>query len=129
MLLETFKHFDDFELLDTGEGQRLERWGEFVLARPDPQIIWPKHLPDSDWDKADAVFESSGEKGHWQVRTRMPPSWIVNYNNKIQLLAKLSPFKHTGIFAEQAAQWDWLEKLLYNSQPLKILNLFAYTGG
>ncbi len=128
MLLETFDHFDDFELLDTGAGQRLERWGRFVLARPDPQIIWPRHLSDAEWSKADAVFASRGDKGQWHIKTSMPKSWVINYNDRIKLVAKLSPFKHTGIFAEQAAQWDWIEKLLARSKPFKILNLFAYTG-
>lgn len=128
MLLETLKQFDDFELLDTGAGQRLERWGKFILARPDPQIIWPGHLSPEDWAKTDAIFESSGDKGLWHIKTSVPKSWIINYNGKIKLIAKLSPFKHTGIFAEQAAQWDWMEKLSTKSAPLKILNLFAYTG-
>src|SRR5687768_9675527 len=105
MLLETFDRFDDFELLDTGLGQRLERWGKFVLARPDPQIIWPRHASDSTWGKADAIFAASGDKGQWNIRTAVPKSWLINYNNKIKLVAKLSPVKHTGIFAEQAAQW------------------------
>lgn len=130
MLLETFEHFDDFELLDTGLGQRLERWGKFILARPDPQIIWPRHLPDSEWNKTDAVFTSSGETGQWQINTSLPASWTINYNNKIKLVAKLSPFKHTGVFPEQAAQWEWMERNLKDTKPgLKILNLFAYTGG
>ncbi len=129
MLLETFSRFDDFELLDTGAGQRLERWGKHTLVRPDPQIIWPKHLNEVNWNKADAVFTASGDKSRWQVKTSVPKSWIINYKDRIKLIAKLSPFKHTGIFAEQAAQWDWLEKLLAGSKPLKILNLFAYTGG
>ncbi len=129
MLLETFSRFDDFELLDTGAGQRLERWGKYILARPDPQIIWPKHLGESDWNKTDAAFTSSGDKGRWQIKTSVPKSWTINYNDRVKLIAKLSPFKHTGIFAEQAAQWAWLEKLLAGSKPLKFLNLFAYTGG
>jgi 23S rRNA (cytosine1962-C5)-methyltransferase len=129
MLLETFNHFDDFELLDTGAGQRLERWGKFVLARPDPQIIWPRHLGDAEWNKADAVFESHADKGQWHINTPVPKSWLIDYNDKIKLVAKLSPFKHTGIFPEQAAQWDWMEKVLAGTSKLKILNLFAYTGG
>jgi 23S rRNA (cytosine1962-C5)-methyltransferase len=130
MLLETFNKFKDFELLDTGTGQRLERWGKFILVRPDPQIIWPRHLSDREWGKADAVFETRGEKGHWNIKTKLPSSWMVNYNDKIKLVAKLSPFKHTGIFAEQAAQWDWLADVIKKTKnPLRILNLFAYTGG
>lgn len=129
MLLETFKQFDDFELLDTGAGQRLERWGQFILARPDPQIIWPRHLPDTEWNKASAIFESNGEKGRWVIQDDVPHSWLVDFNG-VKLVAKLSPFKHTGIFAEQAANWEWMAgKLKARPQKLKILNLFAYTGG
>jgi len=128
MLLETFTDFPDFELLDTGAGQRLERWGKFVLARPDPQIIWPRHLVDSEWGKAAAVFESHGEKGRWAIKKDVPQSWPVNFRG-VKLIAKLSPFKHTGIFAEQAANWEWLEDKLRGQSKLKILNLFAYTGG
>jgi 23S rRNA (cytosine1962-C5)-methyltransferase len=129
MLLETFTSFGDFELLDTGAGQRLERWGDLILARPDPQIIWPRHLSDKDWVKADAIFQSHADKGQWQIKTTVPKSWLINYNDKIKLIAKLSPFKHTGIFPEQAAQWDWMEKIATGQSKLKILNLFAYTGG
>jgi len=130
MLLETFDRFEDFELLDTGDGMRLERWGDFILSRPDPQIIWLRHLSDAEWNKSHAVFESNGEKGQWNIKTSVPKSWPINYNNKIKLIAKLSPFKHTGIFAEQAAQWEWIEQRTENApSKLKILNLFAYTGG
>jgi 23S rRNA (cytosine1962-C5)-methyltransferase len=128
MLLETFQEFSDFELLDTGGGRRLERWGKFVLARPDPQIIWPRRLPAREWDKASAVFETSGEKGRWTIKNDIPRSWLINFNG-VKLVAKLSPFKHTGIFAEQAANWEWMATKLDGApQKLKILNLFAYTG-
>jgi len=148
MLLETFKNFDDFELLDTGNGFRLERWGNVILKRPDPQIIWPKSLPDSEWDKAWAVFENRGnnaepnaeKRGNWKINKPLPHPWTVTFDD-VRFLLKLSPFKHTGLFAEQAAQWEWmLEKIqndglrMKNEKPIhhssfKILNLFAYTGG
>lgn len=127
MLLEIFTQFKDFELLDTGDGFRLERWGKFVLQRPDPQIIWPRHLSNQEWDKCDAKFVN----GRWQIQTQVPKSWLIEWQN-IALVAKLSPFKHTGIFAEQAANWEWmLAKLKTKKQKpkLRILNLFAYTGG
>ncbi len=141
MLLETFKQFKDFELLDTGDGYRLERWGDVILARPDPQIIWQKHLPKSDWDKADAIFDERTRR--WEIKTKVPKSWAINYLTRpsgtlssqgegIKLLAKLTPFKHTGIFAEQAAQWEWMALRLRSgskTKSLKILNLFGYTGG
>lgn len=131
MLLETFKNFPGFELLDTGEGFRLERWADVVLQRPDPQIIWGRSLAPGEWDKAWAVFKSaSGEdKGKWEIKKPLPNPWIIEFND-IRFLLKLSPFKHTGLFAEQAAQWEWMsDKLKIKNEKLKILNLFAYTGG
>ena len=155
MLLESFKDFTDFELLDTGHGFRLERWGEVILERPDPQIIWAPSLPDAEWQKAWAVFGIRGsladsnaegrgnENSNWQIEQPLPNPWIINFQN-VKFLLKLSPFKHTGLFAEQAANWEWmLDKLQVahstgsgqasNKQQgkdsPKILNLFAYTGG
>jgi len=142
MILETFKDFKDFELLDTGDGFRLERWGEAVLARPDPQIIWARSLAPSEWDKAWAVYKSANDegKGKWEIKKMMPRPWILNYQD-IKFSLRLSPFKHTGLFAEQAAQWEWMLKKIQNADlkmkneksilhsSFKILNLFAYTGG
>lgn len=135
MLLETFKNFSGFELLDTGEGFRLERWNQVILSRPDPQIIWPKSLPEKDWNKAFAIYKSgSGEKGNWQINTPLPKPWLLSFQD-VKFLLKLSPFKHTGIFAEQAANWEWMTSKLKNQESgskenkPKILNLFAYTGG
>ncbi len=128
MKLESFKNFLDYELLDTGNGMRLEQWGQYRLARPDPQIIWPQSLPQSEWIKADAKFESTGERGKWVIKTKVPKSWFVRVKDII-LVAKLSPFKHTGIFAEQAANWEWLEEVAPKGQELRLLNLFGYTGG
>ncbi len=138
MILETFKHFPDFELLDSGEGFRLERWGKVILQRPDPQIIWPRSLPAEEWQKAWATFQSpsGGNKGRWELNQAIPKPWIIAFNN-IKFLLKLSPFKHTGIFAEQAANWEWMLEKISNEtakskikdKRLRILNLFAYTGG
>jgi len=139
MLLETFKDFKDFELLDTGNGFRLERWGGAVLQRPDPQIIWERSLEDNEWNKVNAIFKSASEnsKGRWEIKKPLPAPWIVKFNNA-QFLLKLSPFKHTGLFAEQAAQWEFMGSKIKDSSSakatadkkgLKILNLFAYTGG
>lgn len=131
MLLEYFKLNWDYELIDSGEGYRLERWGNIFLSRPDPQIIWPKSLPDSEWEKAAAKFiAGKGEdKGKWDIKNKIPNPWTVTYKNT-KFLLKLSPFKHTGLFAEQAGQWEWmLEKLKVQNEKIKILNLFAYTGG
>ncbi len=141
MLLETFHNFGEFELLDTGAGFRLEKWGEVILQRPDPQIIWQPSLPETEWNKAWAVYKSSTlhkvldksaseeGKGKWEIKKSLPHPWTINYKD-IRFLLKLSAFKHTGLFAEQAAQWEWMEdKLKVKSEKLKILNLFAYTGG
>jgi 23S rRNA (cytosine1962-C5)-methyltransferase len=131
MLLEISKDFKDFELLDTGNGYRLERWGSVILQRPDPQIIWKESLDWSEWEKADAIFDSASgnNKGRWEIKNELPNPWIVNFGDA-QFLLKLSPFKHTGLFAEQAANWEWMEnKLKVESKKLKVLNLFGYTGG
>jgi 23S rRNA (cytosine1962-C5)-methyltransferase len=150
MLLETFKNFKDFELLDTGDGYRLEKWGSVILQRPDPQIIWQKSMPQDEWDKAWAIFESASgsDKGKWNIKKHIPSPWVIEFG-EIKLVLKLSPFKHTGLFAEQAANWEWMSARLEisagggsasggkdlrlkesNSNPKsKILNLFGYTGG
>ncbi len=142
MLLETVKNFPDFELLDSGRGYRLERWGTYRLARPDPQAIWKRHLPEEEWTKADAIFD-----GRWHIRTVVEQPWTIRFPLPLQrgetktgdwdvkLNARLSAFKHTGIFAEQAANWEWLcgqvqsGKLQVTNDRPKILNLFGYTGG
>jgi len=133
MILETPQNFPDFELLDTGNGFRLERWGNVILQRPDPQIIWPKSESDDTWNNAWAVYKSASDdsKGKWEIKKPVPNPWIINYQD-VKFLLKLSPFKHTGLFAEQAAQWDWMSGKI-STEPknskLKILNLFGYTGG
>ncbi len=140
MLLETFKHFPDFELLDTGDGYRLERWGQVILQRPDPQIIWRRSLPDTEWNRTHATFRSaSGEdKGYWDIKKQLPNPWIASFplpdgqsGDPVKFLLKLSPFKHTGLFAEQAANWEFMIDRLKNIkiEKYKILNLFGYTGG
>jgi 23S rRNA (cytosine1962-C5)-methyltransferase len=134
MLLESPNNFNDFELLDSGLGFRLERWNEVILQRPDPQIIWQPSLPNEEWEKAWAVYESAAgsEKGKWNITKPVPHNWTINFQN-VKLSLKLSPFKHTGLFAEQAANWEWMMNKISNdklqSPNLKILNLFAYTGG
>lgn len=132
MQLETFstKLFHDFQLLDSGNSNRLERWGRFTLIRPDPQAIWKPHLSSKLWDAADAIFITNrgGEKGSWKIiNTSFPEKWDIRWNDLLFSL-KLSPFKHTGIFAEQAANWEWLTKQIERAPKLKILNLFGYTG-
>jgi 23S rRNA (cytosine1962-C5)-methyltransferase len=122
-----------YSLLDSGEGMKLERFGDFVLARPDPEALWLKQLPVSDWEKADATFLRKGATGAWKTKKGFPKSWNMQYGG---LTFELRPtsFKHVGIFPEQKQHWQWLhEKLVARSQSLeavpKVLNLFAYTGG
>lgn len=140
MLLETSKNFSDFELLDSGLGYRLERWNQVILQRPDPQIIWQCSLPNEEWEKAAAVFSepSGSNKGRWETKHSLPDPWTVKFG-EVKFLLKLSPFKHTGLFAEQAANWEFMIDRLqikdlrlkneYLNPKSKILNLFAYTGG
>ncbi len=121
-------NWKDYKLLDTSDGERLERWGKYTLIRPDPQIIWQSER-SLDWEKADASYRRSRSGGGAWSHNRLPESWIINYG-KLRFLIKPMGFKHTGLFPEQAANWDWFSKLIANAgRPIKVLNLFAYTGG
>jgi len=122
-------NWTDYELLDSGNGQKLERFGQYTLVRPDPQIIWKQLLPQEEWTKADAVFKrTTTDKGVWEDHERLPEKWLVHYG-PLAFWAKLSPFKHTGIFPEQSVHWDWMMKSIKNAKrPISVLNLFAYTG-
>lgn len=113
----------DYELLDSGEGRRLERFGDYILDRPDPQIIWNKNLDEKEWEKVDAKFTDK-----W-INKNVPERWQMNHNG-IKFWAKLAPYKHTGIFPEQSGQWEYIDNQIVNSSKLQInfLNLFAYTG-
>ncbi len=117
----------DFEVLDTGDGLKLERWGDFILSRPDPQTIWPKAQPRL-WDQADAVYQRSDRGGgQWRFNRRLPDRWQVAYGD-LRFHVKPTGFKHTGLFPEQAANWDWMRGLLKSHRGARVLNLFAYTG-
>lgn len=122
--------WQDYELIDTGDGERLERWGKYILRRPDPHIIWPASLNKSHWQKVDAHYhrsESGG--GKWEFFNPLPDSWNLHYKN-LSFHIRAMGFKHTGIFPEQAVNWDWIiDKIKAESRPIKVLNLFAYTGG
>lgn len=129
MIILQTEGWEDYELLDSGNGQRLERFGKYTLIRPDPQIIWKPTLSHDIWNKSDAIFEkTSGDKGNWINKNRIPEKWLLKYKN-ISFWAKLTPFKHTGIFPEQSLQWDWINEKINNSgREDNILNLFGYTG-
>lgn len=122
MVILTPKSFDDYQLLDSGDGERLEKFGDFVLRRPDPQIIWKKALSEDAWRKADASFVDKSWKN-----SKVPQRWEIDYKD-IKFFLKLSPFKHTGVFPEQAVHWEFIEEKLKDKDQPHILNLFGYTG-
>ncbi len=121
----------EYELLDSGEGMKLERFGDYVLARPDPEALWPKKITEEVWVKADATYTRHGANGSWKTTKEFPKNWNINFGGLVFELRPTS-FKHVGIFPEQKIHWNWLsEKLTPNTkhQKPRILNLFAYTGG
>ncbi len=123
------ENWKDYELLDATDGERLERWGKYILVRPDPQIIWRGAGVHPLWKKADAVYRRSSAGGGGWKQNRLPEQWHVQYGD-LKFLIKPMGFKHTGLFPEQAANWDWFaEKIRRAGRPIKVLNLFAYTGG
>lgn len=137
MQLLTPTQHTDYELLDTGAFEKLERFGAYVLARPEPQAVWNKSLTETEWEnKAHALFKrdkNSQEKGQWVINKKMPERWTMEYQtNLLHLKAKLalSSFKHVGVFPEQAANWDYIAEQLGGMKVVKptVLNLFAYTG-
>ncbi len=122
-------NWKDYELLDTSAGERLERWGGIVLIRPDPQIIWNTPKKHPLWNSAHARYlRSSAGGGNWQELKKVPPMWKISYG-ELTFQLKTMGFKHTGIFPEQAVNWDFaMEKIAEANRPLKVLNLFGYTG-
>lgn len=120
--------WQDFEVLDTGNGDKLERWGRYVLCRPDPQVIWP--AGDAGlWKKAQAHYHRSEKGGgEWEFMQRLPEKWQISYKD-LRFYVKPTGFKHTGLFPEQAANWEWMRSLIKERGQAKVLNLFAYTGG
>jgi len=137
--LITPETLSDYELIDSGGFEKLERFGRFVLTRPEPQAVWKKSLTQEKWDQmSDAVFrrdKNSDEKGQWLLRKDMPDNWVFNYkSSQLNLKSKLSlsSFKHVGLFPEQAENWEYISKKLSKIQTTTpqptVLNLFAYTG-
>ena len=119
----------DYEVLDTGDGEKLERWNDIVLRRPDPQAIWPKQRPEI-WRRADAHYSRSAKGGgEWTFFKELPERWTVRYRD-LQFYVRPTGFKHTGLFPEQAVNWDWMTGLIRAAgRPVRVLNLFGYTGG
>ena len=123
------EHWKDYELLDASDGERLERWGTHILIRPDPQVIWKNVARHPAWKKADGVYRRSESGGGRWVKNDLPESWNIRYGSARFVLRPMG-FKHTGLFPEQAATWDWFSDMIRKAgRPLKVLNLFAYTGG
>ena len=123
------QQWTDFEVLDTGSGEKLERWGKYLLARPDPQTIWPPALPARRWTEADAHYLRAGGGGHWEYRKTLPEEWTIGYG-RLRFYVRPTGFKHTGLFPEQAVNWDWMSGLIETrGNTPRVLNLFGYTGG
>ena len=124
----------DYELLDATDGNRLERWGETLLIRPDPQVVWKTPKQSPLWAKADAIYHRSNQGGgEWEYRRRLPEKWKISCGegeDKLTLIVSPTGFKHTGVFPEQAVNWDFAREKIKNAgRPIRVLNLFAYTGG
>lgn len=122
-------NWKDYELIDTSDGERLERWQDIILIRPDPQVIWSSGKKHPLWKKAHAIYHRSNSGGgSWEVLRKVPEVWSIDYKN-LRFNLKMMGFKHTGVFPEQAVNWDFIMKKIRGGQKdLKILNLFAYTG-
>lgn len=128
-------NWKDYEVIDTADGEKLERWGDYILLRPDPQVIWDSDRKNPNWKKKNGHYHrSKAGGGEWEFHN-LPEEWQIGYG---ELIFNLKPFafKHTGLFPEQAVNWDWFSKLIADEaskrsedDPVKVLNLFAYTGG
>ena len=128
--MDVANNWKDYEILDMANGEKLERWGNVVLIRPDPQIIWKNKSFPNKWNDANAKYNrSSTGGGSWKYNKKMPENWQIKYK---ELTFNIKPmgFKHTGLFPEQAVNWDWMISKIKNAKrEMKVLNLFAYTGG
>ena len=122
--------WEDYGILATGDGYKLERWGKVILLRPDPQVIWPARTDMERWPGLNAVYRRSEQGGGgWKILRPMPDQWTVSYGN-LKFSVKPMGFKHTGLFPEQAANWERMSELIRGAgRPVSVLNLFAYTGG
>lgn len=123
-------NWQDYKIIDTSDGDKLESWGGKTLVRPDPQIIWKTPRKTDLWDKADAVYHRSSKGGgEWEYRKRLPENWNISYGD-LKFIIRPTGFKHTGLFPEQAVNWDFMaDKIRSAGREIKVLNLFAYTGG
>lgn len=129
-IMDIAKNWEEYELLDMANGEKLEKWKDIILVRPDPQIIWRNKTSPKLWEKANAIYKRSKTGGGaWEYKTKLPKDWQIKYKN-LTFNIKPMGFKHTGLFPEQAVNWDWMmEKIKSEKREIKVLNLFAYTGG
>ena len=126
--MKLVKDFTEYQILDMANGMKIESWGNIILERPDPQIIWNKKSNDSIWNKVDAKYErSSSGGGEWKTNKKINDVFYINYND-LKFCLKLMGFKHTGLFPEQAYNWNLIREKLKGKENVKVLNLFAYTG-
>ena len=123
-------NWKDYEILDMADGQKLERWGNVILSRPDPQIVWKDKSFPEKWQQMNATYHRSKTGGGaWEYKKQMPKEWQIKYKDLIFNIKPMG-FKHTGLFPEQAVNWDWMiDKIKNAKREIKVLNLFAYTGG
>ena len=140
MLIIEPKFWKDYELIDTGNFEKLERFGKYIIARPEPQAVWQKALSQDEWEKiAHAYFrkdknDKNNERGEWRLKSSMPEQWKINYESpqmRLTFRLGLTSFKHVGIFPEQSENWEFIFDAIKQTglQAPKVLNLFAYTGG
>ena len=122
-------NWKEYAVIDCGGGEKVKRWGDQVLVRPDPQAIWPRAESCRAWDKPNAIYHrSKAGGGQWEIR-KLPEQWAIHYGDLTFQLKPMS-FKHTGLFPEQAANWDFIDRMVRGAgRPVNVLNLFAYTGG
>lgn len=119
----------EYELLDSGEGEKLERYGEFILSRPDPQALWKKTKQEMEWKKASGTFSRDARNAKWITKNNLPEKWNIEIDG-LHFWIHLGAFKHTGVFPEQASNWKWIEDQIKKSKrKVSVLNLFGYTGG
>ncbi len=130
VILKLANNWKDYEIIDMANGRKLERWGKYILDRPDPQIAWLDKSFENKWKKKDAKYiRSKSGGGHWENINYVPESWQIKYKD-LTFNIKQMGFKHTGLFPEQAVNWDYMiDKIKRSKRKIKVLNLFAYTGG
>ena len=122
------ENWKDYELIDATDGERLERWDKYYLVRPDPQVIWKSERRSDFWKRADAVYHrSSSGGGHWEYRKKLPQEWKIGWKD-LSFIVSPTSFKHTGVFPEQAANWQLYIDMISGKKDIKVLNMFGYTG-